>query len=192
MGCDAEVADACSFALVSYIPGRLARFLDQLRSELKHGCILRSHVTILPPRPIELDIQASVSRIETAIQDTPPFTVELGSVAVFEKSSVVYLTLKRGAEEVRALNARLDTGKLNYCCKFPFHPHITLAQDLTPEQTQSVAAVARERWAAYDGPREFSVEELAFVRSRTPGVWKDLAEVELGHAELSHPELATR
>jgi hypothetical protein len=42
------------------------------------------------------------------------------------------------------------------------------------------------RWAGWDGPREFSVDELAFVRSDKPGIWRDLAHLELGQPVGSH------
>ncbi len=179
MGCEADSASACNFALVSYIHGRLAGFLDGLRAELKPGCTLRAHVTVLPPRPVDLNVDDSIRHLVAECREVPPFRVTLGAVSVFEKSNVVYLALTRGADELRELNADLDCDAMEYCCKFPFHPHITLAQDLTPEQAASLADIARKRWAAYDGPREFVVEELAFVRSCKPGEWEDLAAVEL-------------
>jgi 2'-5' RNA ligase len=179
MGCDGETEGACQFALVCYIPGRLAKFLDGLRAELKPGCALRSHVTVLPPRPIHLNVEEGVRRIAAESQDATPFTVELGSVAIFEASHVVYLTLRRGERELRALHRNLNCGQLEYHPLFPYHPHITLAQDLTREQAEALADVARERWTGYEGPRQFSVEGLSFVRSEVRGCWHDLAHVEL-------------
>ena len=187
MGCEGETADTCHFALVSYLPGRLAEFLDQLRFELKPGCVLRSHVTILPPRPIHLDIGQSTHQIAEQGNVTAPFTVELGPVDTFKKSNVVYLTLRRGANELRALHGSLNAGQLRYDPVYPYHPHITLAQNLTPEQAESLAANASERWAGYNGPREFSVEVLSFVRSCEPGVWQDLA-----HVDLAQPVITSR
>lgn len=180
MGCEGETPGASHFALVSYIPGRLAVFLDRLRAELKPGCRLRAHVTILPPRPIQLDIRESVSQIAAESRENSPFTVGLGPVEIFQKSNVVYLSLSRGERELHALHENLNEGQLEYDGPFPYHPHITLAQDLTPEQALAAAEIARERWAEYTGPREFAVEELSFVHSDTPGVWRDLAHVEMG------------
>jgi 2'-5' RNA ligase len=179
MGCEEETPGACHFALVSYIPGRLAAFLDRLRFELKPGCVLRSHVTVLPPRPIDLNIDESIRQIKAEASDIQPFTVELGPVAIFEKSNVIYLKLKRGERELHALHENLNSGQLEYDGPFPYHPHITVAQDLTRQEAQALAEIARERWAAYEGPREFYVEELSFVRSGKPGMWQDLAYVDL-------------
>jgi 2'-5' RNA ligase len=179
MGCEGETPGARHFALVSYIPGRLAAFLDRLRNELKPGCVLRSHVTILPPRPIDLNIDESIRQIKAEGGDNHPFRVALGSVEIFPKSNVVYLTIRKGERELHALHENLNSGQLEYDGPFPYHPHITLAQDLTREEAEGLAKIARERWARYDGPREFSVDELAFVRSVKAGVWQDLAHVDL-------------
>ena len=185
MGCTEESPCACHFALVSYISGRLAKFLDGLRYELKPGCVLRSHVTILPPRPIDLNIDESVRQITAESEDIQPFTVELGPVAIFKKSNVVYLSLRRGERELHALHENLNSGQLEYDGPFPYHPHITLAQDLTCEETHALAEIARQRWAAYTGPREFCVDELTFVRSDKPGVWHDLARIDLAESVSS-------
>lgn len=179
MDAKGESPSACHFALVSYIPGLLAEFLDRLRFELKPGCVLRSHVTVLPPRPIELNIEESVRQIAAQGQRTTPFSVELGPVAVFPQSNVVYLSLRQGADELHKLHESLNRGQLEYQPLYRYHPHITLAQDLTREEAESLAEIARERWAAWKGPREFPVEVLSFVRSYQPGLWQDLAEVEL-------------
>ena len=185
MGCEGETSAVRHFALVSYIPGRLAEFMDRLRFELKPGCVLRSHVTVLPPRPIDLNIDESVRQIAAEGRESAPFWVELGPVAIFEKSNVVYFTLRRGERELHALHENLNSGQLEYDGPFPYHPHITLAQDLTREQAIALAEVARERWASYDGPREFCVDALSFVRSDAPGIWRDLA-----HVDLSQPVTA--
>jgi 2'-5' RNA ligase len=134
---------------------------------------------VLPPRPIDLNIDESIRQIKAEATDITPFTVELGPVAIFAKSNVIYLTIKHGERELHALHENLNAGQLEYDGPFPYHPHITLAQDLTREEAEALAEIARERWATYDGPREFCVEELSFVRSYRPGVWQDLAYVDL-------------
>ena len=141
---------------------------------------------MLPPRPIDLNIDESIRQIKAEGEDIPPFIVELGPVAVFDKSNVVYLKILRGERELHALHENLNAGQLEYDGPFPYHPHITLAQDLTREESGKLAEIACERWAAYDGPREFCVEELSFVRSYRPGIWQDLAYVDLAQPVSSH------
>jgi 2'-5' RNA ligase len=168
------------FALVSYIPEPLARFLDELRVELTPGSKPRAHVTILPPRPLHNELKDAVGQIAEENRGVPPFRVELGEIRVFEASHVVYLEISHGANELRELYALLNRGPLAYKENFPYHPHITLAQDIPSDEAPRLAEIARERWAGYQGPRGFSVSSLTFVQHVAPTIWTDVAEVPIG------------
>jgi 2'-5' RNA ligase len=167
------------FALVSYIPNPLARFLDHLRSELIPGCNARAHVTALPPRPLLHDVKETVNEIAENSRGIAPFWIELGKVQIFETSNVVYIDLARGSRELRDLNRALNAGPLEYEEVFPYHPHITLAQQLHADDAAWMASLARERWAHYDGPRGFLLSSLSFVQNVAPGVWADVAALPL-------------
>jgi len=41
-----------SYALVAYLQGPLADFVDNLRRVFTPGCTHRAHITLLPPRPL--------------------------------------------------------------------------------------------------------------------------------------------
>jgi 2'-5' RNA ligase len=168
------------FALVSYIPDPLARFLDELRVELTPGSKPRAHVTILPPRPLHDELKDAVRQIAEESRNVPPFQVELGEIQVFEASHVVYLEITRGANRMRELYGVLNRGPLEYKENFPYHPHITIAQNISSGEAPRLAAIARERWAGYRGPREFSVSVLSFVQHVAPSIWTDVAEVPIG------------
>src|SRR5437588_9041381 len=89
-----------AFALVTYLPDPLGKFLDDLRRELVPGCIPHAHVTILPPRPLSGTPEAAIETLRTRLADFSPFEVELGEIVVFPVSDVVYLSLKRGRKEL--------------------------------------------------------------------------------------------
>lgn len=167
------------FALVSYIPDPLASFLDELRLQLTPGCKPHAHVTVLPPRPFTGDVSTAVETLSSEVVSFPPFEVTLKDIEVFEASGVVYVSLGAGEEEIRELHSRFNTGNLQFTCNFPFHPHVTLAQDFDKQFVAEVAAEARQRWAEYSGPRSFMVETLSFVHNVAIGQWDDLASVPL-------------
>lgn len=168
------------FALVSYIPDPLARFLDELRMELTPGCRPRAHLTVLPPRPLEQSLKEAVDRIVDESRTIAPFGVRLGEVAIFEATHVVYLEIAGGAKELREYYDLLNRGPLAHPEAFPYHPHITLAQDIPAEAAPGLAEIARRRWADYNGPRSFVVSTLSFVQQVAPSVWIDVAEVHTG------------
>jgi 2'-5' RNA ligase len=176
----AELKTVGQFALVAYLPDPLARFLDDLRIELTPGCRPHAHVTILPPRPILEDLKETIQQIAEDIKGSSPFRIDLGEIEMFEASHVVYLGLARGANELRQLYRALNCGCLQYEENFPYHPHITIAQNILPEDAIRIAPIARERWARYDGPRSFTVSTLSFVQHVAPSIWADVVALPLG------------
>ncbi len=165
------------FALVAYIPGPLADFLDRLRLDLTPNSNPRAHVTVLPPRPVDkgADLREMIEQLTEESRIAPPVEVTLGDIDVFRASSVIYVGVARGERELHALHENLNSGQLEYDGPYPYHPHVTIAQDLGPERVQELARLARERWAAYDGPRSFFVDCLSFVQNVAPAMWVDVA-----------------
>ena len=172
-----------SFALVSYIPEPLAGFLDRLRQELVPNCFLHAHVTILPPRAICSSPEAAWETVRGMIPLFPPFEVEMTQVEVFPVSDVIYVAIGRGAEELHHIHYALNTEGLFCSEHYPFHPHITLAQELKSDEVDELAHVARARWAEWTGPRSFPVHKAVFVQNTRRNTWLDLGESTLGHSE---------
>jgi 2'-5' RNA ligase len=169
--------------LVSYIPEPLAGFLDRLRQELVPNCFLRAHLTILPPRPICSSPEAAWETIRTLAPGFAPFDVEMTQVEVFPVSDVIYIGIGRGRNEMERTHAGLNVNGLSCQEPFPYHPHITLAQDLKGDEVDELARVARARWAECPLPRTFRVDEVFFVQNTRRKEWLDLGECALGHPE---------
>ena len=172
-----------SFALVSYIPEPLAGYLDRLRQELVPNCFLRAHVTILPPRPISSSPEAAWKTVQTLAPRFAPFDVEMTHVEVFPVSDVIHIGIGRGREDLERLHAELNVEGLEFAEPYPYHPHVTLAQDLKGDEVDELARVARARWAESDIPKIFRVEKVFFVQNTRRKQWLDLGESALGHPE---------
>ncbi len=108
--------------------------------------------------------------------------MDLGDIHIFDTSHVIYLGVTRGYTELLKLYGALNCDCLSYAEPFPYHPHITIAQNVTAEEAARLAAIATQRWAAYIGPRSFEVLRLSFVQQVAPNVWADLAKVPVGAA----------
>src|ERR1700720_903113 len=80
-----------SFSLVAYVPQPLAGFIEHLRQEIEPGCKARSHLTFLPPRPLEISLEQIRSQLEAGLRSQPVFRVELCDVHVFPVSEAVHL-----------------------------------------------------------------------------------------------------
>jgi 2'-5' RNA ligase len=169
-----------SFALVAYIGGDLARFLDDLRRELVPNYLPRAHVTILPPRPVHAGFHQAWDHIYANLRDRPAFEVATGSVELFQNTGVVYTALASGKRELVEMHDALNQGPLHYDEPYHYHPHITLAQGLDREKVRPLLEEAKARWEAYRGPRRFEVDSVTFVQNTIRDRWVDLAEVRLG------------
>jgi 2'-5' RNA ligase len=168
------------FALVAYIPDPLGRFLDDLRIELTPASKPHAHVTILPPRPLCVDLADTIRQIADDLRGASPFRIELGEIEIFETSQVVYLGLAHGATELRQLYGTLNCGCLKYNESFPYHPHITIGQNIPLGDAARLALIAKDKWTQYQGPRGFDVSALSFVQHVAPSIWADIAELPLG------------
>src|SRR5260370_3132475 len=89
-----------AFALVTYIPDPLGKFLDDLRRELVPGCVPHAHVTILPPRPLSAAPLAAIEAVRSRISDFSAFPMLAGEVAVFPISDVVYLSILHAGKDL--------------------------------------------------------------------------------------------
>ena len=167
------------FALVAYLPDPLGRFLDDLRVELTPDCKPHAHVTILPPRPLCHDLADTVHQLTDDLQDGLPFRVDLGQIETFAATQVIYLGLADGASELRRLYGALNCGCLEYKENFPYHPHITIAQNIPTGNAPKLARIATERFANYRGPRGFDVTVLSLVQHVAPSIWIDVATLRL-------------
>jgi 2'-5' RNA ligase len=177
------------YALVAYINGELGEFLYSLRQEIVPTCRLRSHVSLLPPRKLAGAQTVAAEEISVVAGHHPAFDVVLGDICVFPVTNVIYLDLAAGREELQAMHADLNGGALAYAEPFAYHPHITLGQELTPEQFETGLALCRKRWAEYTGPRSFPVETITFVRNSGNCGWSDLEEMPMSPKAVPEPAL---
>ena len=166
-----EARTVSQFALVSYVPAPLSQFLDDLRIRLTPEAKPHAHVTVLPPRPVYSDLEELKKCLVPVLRDVNPIQIELGPIKVFPVSNVVYVSIAEGEPELRALNRALDQGALRFKTAFSYHPHITLAQDIAPQEAENLRRIAQEQWESYQGERGFLIDSLWLVQNVVPDVW---------------------
>jgi 2'-5' RNA ligase len=168
------------FALVIYIPEPLGGFLDDLRRELVPHYNPHAHVSVLPPRPLQVDWQSASRQARASIEGIAPFEVELTSIQVFQQTNVIYIEVGAGAAELYGLHSAMNRSALAYQEPFEYHPHITLAQEIPIDRVGEQTDLARRRWREYTGPRHFRADRAVFVQNATGTCWVDLADFVLG------------
>lgn len=167
------------YAVVAYIDGKLGEFLYRLRQEIVPDCKLRSHISILPPRPITGDEHTAAEFVRNSSRHEPAFEVALTKIQVFGTTNVIYIEIGRGKADLHRMHGKFNDGALRYLEPFDFHPHITLAQQISESEHEGARQLCEARWAEYAGPRAFAVETLTFVQNTTNCGWIDLAEAHL-------------
>ncbi len=168
------------FALVIYLPDPLGRFLDDLRCELVPSDKPHAHVSVLPPRPLAVEWQVASEQVRSLTEAWSPFEIELTNIDVFPVTNVIYLQLGAGAAELEGLHTAMNARALAFHEPFAYHPHVTLAQELTSADVAAAHALARRRWQSYQGKRSFRAERAVFVQNTLHNIWVDLAEYGLG------------
>ncbi|GAB3041719.1 2'-5' RNA ligase family protein [Sediminivirga luteola] len=130
----------------SELRGRRLQFGDA-RAET-----IPAHITIIPPCTIPAGSWPGVREhiVEVADQ-TSPFTIELRGTGTFRPvSPVVFVAVANGIAHCQSLSAQLRQGVLDQDLAFPYHPHVTIAQELDDERLD----------IAYDALADF---ELSFM-----------------------------
>jgi 2'-5' RNA ligase len=180
-----------SFSLVSYIPEPLGDFLTGLRRDLVSECTAHAHVTVLPPRKlgIERDTPAHVLRaVEEDIRERvavfPPFEIEIAEIKIFPGTFVVYAAIGQGRDTLIEMHDKLNTGRFKADEAYRYSPHVTLAQNIDPEQVTALWEKATKAWESRRGIK-FMVECLTFVQNTEANVWVDLTACELRGAVLA-------
>jgi 2'-5' RNA ligase len=180
MLCDPDTADRInSYALVSYIPGRLGDFITKLRQDLVAGCVAQSHVSILPPRPLQVHPQVAADEIRAGIAGFSSFELDLPRIRVFEQTSVVFCEIGRGRDELLEMHEAMNKGGLAFREPFEYHPHITLAQGVSPDELPEVYERAVKTWKRSAPPARVIIESVTFVQNTADNIWIDLEDCEL-------------
>jgi len=115
-------------------------------------------------------------QLSRRLERSPSFQVGLAEVEMFPVTDVVYLALRDGRDCVESLHHELNSELLSFNEPFPFHPHITLAQQMPPGQAPDALELARRRWREWRGGRSFAVDHLTFVRNANCDTWETVSE----------------
>jgi 2'-5' RNA ligase len=91
-----------------------------------------THVTLLPPTLAESSALPEIEEhLLKVVSAHPKFAMELRGTATFRPNSpVVFVALSQGISACELLSEAIRTGPLDRDLPFPYHPHVTVAQDV--------------------------------------------------------------
>ena len=168
------------YALVAYLRGELAEFVEALRREVhpKHAH-LPAHITILPPRPLLASEGSALEWLVQRCRTVLPFELVMGDIESFVPTTpTIFIRVAHAAYKIRELHDLLNAGPLAFNECLLFMPHLTIAKLETVEEARRVYAIACDRWDHYEGSHRARIEHLSFVRG-CEAKWTDIAPLTL-------------
>ena len=177
MGLDFTTLDAGRlFALLGFVPGALGQELNSIRQQLVPACPFKSHVTLLPPRVLNGSASDLSTALDAKLLSVEAFEIGLGKVEIFPASGVIYLGIESGFDALQQLHDLLARDEFEFDETYPFHPHVTLAQDFPLVESEELVERAVLLWNSWQGKRSFVLEHASFVRGLDLSTWETLSE----------------
>ena len=154
---------------------QLQAWREQLGDPTAHA--IPAHITLLPPTRVAEGELAKIDAhlLEVAAGEAGPFPVELRGTGTFRPiSPVVFVRVGLGIADCERLESRVRSGPLDRELRFPFHPHVTIAQDV-PEDVLDRAFGALSGYQV-----RFEVAEFSLYQLGRDGVWRPERTYPLG------------
>jgi 2'-5' RNA ligase len=159
------------------IPAPWAAELTDWRSRVGDpaGVRVPPHVTLLPPTEVPA---AAMPAIEDHLSETaeafPAFEMHLSGTGTFRPvSDVVFVVVAAGIAQCERLEATVRSGPLARETRFPYHPHVTVAHDISQDGLDRAYA------GLADFDARFPVPAFTVFEQETGGVWVPRKDFEL-------------
>ncbi len=132
------------------------------------GAAIPTHITLLPPTIIDARQHMTFDEHLRGVAHTRgPVLIGLAGSDTFRPvSDVVFLAVGRGAQDCADLNAQVCSGPVSTPSPFAFHPHITLAHDLSEQILDRLAATY------HDVDESFTVGEMCLYELTPDAEWR--------------------
>ncbi|MFJ2618739.1 2'-5' RNA ligase family protein [Glutamicibacter sp. NPDC087344] len=131
------------------------------------------HITLVSGSYLD-SWERAAAQVRQVASETSCFLVQLGAARTFRPASeVVYLPLLTGSQECWALHRALLSEALHDESDFPYHPHLTIAQN-APAQNLDAAQSTLDQVDL-----SFEVQTIQLFDTRS-GQWSLSEEIALG------------
>lgn len=137
------------------------------------------HITLLPPTALRSDDLDEVEEHLMAVAaEGESFTLHLRGSGTFRPiSPVVFVPLAQGIGECERLERAVRSGPLQREVRFPYHPHVTVAHEVSQAQLDR----AFEELATYDA--RFRVWGFTMFEKGHDDVWRPLRDFPFSTSE---------
>jgi 2'-5' RNA ligase len=136
-----------------------------------------AHVTLLGPTEVPTDVLPAVEKyLEAVASAQQPFAIQLRGTGTFRPiTEVVFVTLAQGISECEMLAGAIAAAEgVHRDARFPYHPHVTVAQDVPSEALDAVF----EDLATFSA--RFEVTSFTLFSHGGEGPWRPRRDFPLG------------
>jgi len=172
-----DAGDTIEIGIAVDIPEPWGGMLTRRRVEAGDPRVVPAHVTLLGPTEIPVAALPVVERHLGAVAAAHlPFTLHLRGTGTFRPvTQVVFVAVAAGISECELLAAAISAApELHREARFPYHPHVTVAQDVAPE------ALDRAYEDLADFSAMFEVEAFTLFSHSGQTRWQPRRDFRLG------------
>jgi len=175
----AERASTTRIGVAIDIPEPWGSALTRRRAEAgdPQAAYTPAHVTLLGPTEVGAEALPTVEKhLEAVAAAQRPFTIHLRGTGTFRPvTEVVFVTLAVGISECELLaEAIAAADDIDRDARFPYHPHVTVAQDVPAEALDAVF----EDLAGFSA--KFHVAAFTLFSHGGEGPWRPRRDFPLG------------
>ncbi len=127
------------------IPHPYAEQLRRWRAAFEEGGShpVPPHVTLMAPTEIRTELLPEMDRhLERISRQIASFPMRLSGSGTFRPvSPVVFVKVAEGAEQCARLESLVRSGPLAEPRAFPYHPHVTVAHDVSDDRLDAAASL---------------------------------------------------
>lgn len=164
-----STADTTVIGVVVDVPEPWAQLLVDWRTKCgdPQASLVPPHVTLLPPTEVPVAERTTIAgHLAQVARKHPPFDLRLRGTDTFRPvSEVVFVAVATGVADCAHIAADVRTGPLQRPLTFPYHPHVTVAQEVAADMLDMVAGELSELAA------DFRVEHFTEFEQLPTGAW---------------------
>ncbi|MGY1744630.1 2'-5' RNA ligase family protein [Blastococcus sp. SYSU D00695] len=162
-------AETALLGVVVAVPEPWAQLLTDWRAKCgdPQAGLVPPHVTLLPPTEVPAaERPAITAHLADVARRHPAFDMHLAGTGTFSPvSEVVFVAVARGIGSCELLANDVRTGPLARPLAYPYHPHVTVAHDVSPDMLDLAYSALAELSA------EFRVEHFTEFEQAPSGAW---------------------
>ncbi|MFZ3452869.1 2'-5' RNA ligase family protein [Arthrobacter sp. 7Tela_A1] len=158
---------ACWVGIVIPVPEPIASELRRARASFGDpmASVIPAHITLVTTTPAS-DWPSALQHVRQVTAEQAPFKVTLRGAASFRPvTPVVYLQVADGFDECSRLHQQLQSGPLDHQMPYPYHPHVTVAHDVSEASMDDAVSTLRDYEAS------FTVGHIGVFEHDPQGLW---------------------